>query len=161
MKTSRWLAQKPNHNRSGWMFSHLDFPCRFWPPPSFNPSGQHWLLPRTFPSIWWGQPVFFKPVRLRWEPHMSMRKTCNVYFGLQQEKLSWMYTRDDMSINRLQVAAAHFLFPVSLYVNRLCLLGKCHCCLYPGCLYFPSVPSMFYVPQTPGTAPIESVDRPS
>lgn len=82
-----------------------------------------------------GQPVFFKSVRLCWEPQTSMRKTRNVYFGLQQ-KLSWTYTRDDMSTNRLQVAAAHFLL-VSLYVNRLCLPGKRHCCLLPQLLLFP------------------------
>lgn len=79
---------------------------------------------------------FLKPVRLRWETHMSMRKPWCVYFGLQQEKLLWMYTREDMSVNRWQVASAHFLL-LSLYANRLCLPGKRHCCLYPGCLYFP------------------------
>lgn len=141
MKTLRWLAQKPKHDRTGWMFSHLDFPCWFWPPTSFNPSGPNGLLPPPFTSVWRAQPVVFKPVRLCWESHMSMRKTCNVYFGLQQEKLSWMYTRDDISVNRPQVAAAHFLL-VSLFLNRLCLWGKRHCCLYPSCLYFPSVPRM-------------------
>lgn len=146
------VMRTSTHKCSGWMFSHLDFPCRFYPPPSFNPSGQH---PGTFTSIWRGQPVFFKPGRLPWEPPTSMRKACTVYFAHRETVMDVHQGRQECK----QTASSGCTLPVGVCIERLRLPGKRRCCLYPGCPYFPSVPWMFLVPRTPGIAPTESADR--
>lgn len=55
-----------------------------------------------------------------------------------------MYTRDDISINRLQGAAAHFLL-VSLYVNCLCLQGNATVAFSPAAFISPVFPVCFKI----------------